>query len=72
MKLSENAMIDSKLSYIHLNPVHESVITRWLKQYNLRKTQYLAGHQYLSSTEAYQKSDLEGLQEVVQKYLPLG
>lgn len=57
---------------ISVNQIRASVITKWLKQYNLRKTQYLAGHKYISSTEAYQKNDLEGLQEVVQKYHPLG
>ena len=57
---------------ISVNQIRASVITKWLKQYNLRKAQYLAGHKYISSTEAYQKNDLEGLQEVVQKYHPLG
>ncbi|MEM0941016.1 MAG: tyrosine-type recombinase/integrase [Bacteroidota bacterium] len=44
---------------ISVNQIRASVITKWLKQYNLRKTQYLAGHKYISSTEAYQKNDLE-------------
>lgn len=57
---------------ISVNQIRASVITKWLKKYNLRKVQYLAGHKYISSTEAYQKNDLEGLQEVVQKYHPLG
>lgn len=57
---------------ISVNQIRASVITKWLKQCKLRKTQYLAGHKYISSTEAYQKNDLEGLQESVQKYHPLG
>ena len=49
-----------------------SVIMKWLKQYNLRQVQYLAGHRYISSTEAYQQNDMEGLSEEVNKFHPLG
>lgn len=49
-----------------------SVITKWLKQHNLREAQYLAGHRYISSTESYLQNDLEGLQEEIQQYHPLG
>jgi len=48
-----------------------SVITNWLKQYNLRKTQYLAGHRYISSTERYLQDDLENLHEIVNNYHPI-
>ena len=49
-----------------------SVISKWLKQYNLRQVQYLAGHRYISSTEAYQQNEMEGLTEKVNKFHPLG
>lgn len=49
-----------------------SVISKWLKQHNLRKVQYLAGHRYISSTEAYQQNEMEGLTEEVNKFHPLG
>ena len=49
-----------------------SVIVKWLKQYNLREVQYLAGHRYISSTEAYRQSEMEGLSEEVNKFHPLG
>jgi len=49
-----------------------SVITKWLKIYNLREVQYLAGHRYISSTEDYLENDIEGLQEEVQQYHPIG
>jgi integrase/recombinase XerD len=49
-----------------------SVITNWLKIYNLRQVQYMAGHRYVSSTEAYQEKDLEALKEGIKKYHPLG
>jgi integrase/recombinase XerD len=48
-----------------------SVIMKWLKQYNLREVQYLAGHRYISSTEAYQQNEMEGLSEEVNKFHPL-
>lgn len=49
-----------------------SVIVKWLKQYNLREVQYMAGHRYISSTEAYRQSEMEGLSEEVNKFHPLG
>lgn len=57
-----------------VNPkqIRASVIVKWLRQYNLREVQYLAGHRYISSTEAYQQSEMEGLTEEVNKFHPLG
>lgn len=52
--------------------IRASVVTKWVKMYNLRKTQYLAGHRYISSTESYLQNDMEGLQEEVQQFHPLG
>ena len=52
--------------------IRTSVITHWLKNYNLREVQYMAGHRYVSSTEAYKVNDLEGLTEDVLKYHPIG
>jgi integrase/recombinase XerD len=52
--------------------IRASVITKWLKQHNLREVQYLAGHRYISSTESYQQNDMEGLLEEIQQYHPLG
>jgi integrase/recombinase XerD len=48
-----------------------SVITNWLKVHNLRKTQYMAGHKYVSSTEAYQVNNIDELHENITKYHPL-
>jgi site-specific recombinase XerD len=48
-----------------------SVITNWLKIHNLRKVQYMAGHRYISSTEAYQANNIEELQDDVKRYHPL-
>lgn len=52
--------------------IRASVITYWLKNYNLRESQYRAGHRYVSSTEAYLVNDLEDLQEDITKFHPLG
>lgn len=57
---------------INAKQIRASVITKWLKQHNLREVQYLAGHRYISSTESYQENNLEGLQEEVQQFHPLG
>jgi len=51
--------------------IRASVITHWLKKYNLRQVQYMAGHRYVSSTEAYFINDLEGLSEDITKFHPL-
>ena len=56
----------------NLQQIRASVITHWLKQYNLREVQYRAGHRYVSSTEAYLVNDLEGLQEDIGKFHPIG
>ena len=51
--------------------IRTSVITHWLKNYNLREVQYFAGHRYVSSTEAYLINDLDDLQEEIEKYHPI-
>lgn len=52
--------------------IRASVITKWLKQHNLRQVQYMAGHRYISSTEAYQQNEMEGLTDEVNRFHPLG
>jgi site-specific recombinase XerD len=56
----------------NVKQIRASVITHWLKQYNLRKVQYMSGHRYISSTEKFKINDIEGLQEEVTKYHPIG
>ncbi len=51
--------------------IRASVITSWLKRYNLREVQYFAGHRYVSSTESYLINDMEGLQDDINKYHPI-
>ena len=52
--------------------IRASVITKWVKMYNLRQAQYLAGHRYISTTEGYLQNDMEGLKEEIEKFHPLG
>jgi len=52
--------------------IRTSVISNWLKVHNLRKVQYMAGHRYVSSTEAYQLNNIEELQDDIKKYHPIG
>jgi integrase/recombinase XerD len=51
--------------------IRSGVITWWLKNYNLRQVQYMAGHKYVSSTERYQLNNLDKLQRKIEKYHPL-
>jgi site-specific recombinase XerD len=57
---------------VNAKQLRASVIVKWLKMYNLRKVQYLAGHRYISATEAYRQNEMEGLSEEVNKFHPLG
>jgi len=59
-------------SVLNAKQIRTSVITKWLKVHNLREVQHLAGHRYISSTESYLQNDMEGLQEEVQQFHPLG
>ena len=52
--------------------IRNSVIANWLKHYNLREVQVMAGHKYVSSTEKFQISQIDDLSEKVEKYHPLG
>ena len=51
--------------------IRASVLTYWLKTKNIREVQYMAGHRYVSSTDRYQTTKLEGLQELINELHPL-
>ena len=57
--------------FINFKQVRTTVITKWLKQYNLREVQYMAGHRYISSTEKYLVNNTEDLQEAIDKFHPI-
>ena len=58
-------------TFINFKQVRTSVITHWLKHYNLREVQYRAGHRYVSSTEAYLVNQIDDLQADIDKFHPI-
>lgn len=69
MMLAHLKKINSRVK--NFDQLRTSVITAWLKQYDLRKVQYLAGHKYVSSTEAYKANCIDELQDDIAKFHPL-
>ena len=57
--------------FINFLQVRTSVITFWLKQYNLRQVQYRAGHKHIISTEAYLINDIDDLQKEIDSFHPI-
>lgn len=57
-------------NFVSFTQLRSSVITNWLKVYGLRKTQIMAGHRYISSTEKYKANDLEDLINDIDKSHP--
>ena len=55
-----------------IKQLRQSRIALWTKQHDIRQAQYLAGHKYVSSTERYEKTNLEDLQKELNKHHPLG
>lgn len=51
--------------------IRASVIAEWTRRYDVRIVQYMSGHKYVSSTERYQATHLEDLQEQLRKFHPL-
>lgn len=68
MLLSHLKQMNSKVKSI--DQLRASVIVHWLKLYNLRKVQVMAGHRYISSTEAYKANNLDDLKEDIKNYHP--
>lgn len=69
-KISEELKLIN-YNYQNAIQIRNSVIVNWLKQNNLRKTQYFAGHRYISSTERYQQDNLESLHEMINNFHPI-
>jgi len=66
-----NEIKSKNKQFINFKQVRTSVITHWLKQYNLRQVQYMAGHRYVSSTEGYLVNQMEDLQADIDQYHPM-
>jgi site-specific recombinase XerD len=52
--------------------IRASVILYWLKQYNKRQVQYMAGHRYIDSTERYAIQETDSLTDLLVKHHPFG
>lgn len=50
--------------------IRASVIMNWLKLYNIRQVQYMAGHKQISTTERYKEEDIHDLQKQLELYHP--
>jgi integrase/recombinase XerD len=55
---------------VKLSQLRQSRITLWIKQYGLRKAQYMAGFRRVLSIERYRDPNLENLKSEVNKYHP--
>jgi site-specific recombinase XerD len=69
-KISEELKLIN-YNYQNAIQIRNSVIVNWLKIHNLRKTQVLAGHKYISSTERYKQDNLESLHEMINSFHPI-
>lgn len=71
-------MLQSLLNFIrkqnskikNLEQIRASVITQWVKQYDLRKAQYLAGHKYVRTTESYKQNNMDELKADIKNFHP--
>lgn len=70
-KLSKEIKEQNK-KFTNFQQVRASVITHWLKQYNLRQVQYMAGHRYIYSTEKYLANQVEDLLNDIDNFHPIG
>lgn len=56
--------------FTNFKQLRASVITHWLKVYNLREVQNRAGHRYVSSTEKYLVNQIDELQSDIDSFHP--
>jgi site-specific recombinase XerD len=57
-------------NFLNYTQIRASVITFWLKTQGLRKTQYMAGHRNISTTEAYLPNNYEDLANDINRLHP--
>jgi integrase/recombinase XerD len=69
-KLLTNNVKSIDTNFLNFNQVRASVITNWLKVHGLRKTQIMAGHRSIGSTEKYVANQMEGLINDITQYNP--
>lgn len=54
-----------------LSVIRSSIIANWLKRYNLRQVQYMAGHKKVQATESYKTQSLDKLKTEIETFHPL-
>ncbi|MGB3947584.1 MAG: site-specific integrase [Bacteroidia bacterium] len=52
--------------------VRASVVLHWIKMYDKRQVQYMAGHRYINSTKHYEVQEMDSLTDMLTKYHPFG
>jgi integrase/recombinase XerD len=52
--------------------IRASLILYWLKKYNKRQVQYMAGHKYIDITEKYAVQQTDTLKDLLTKHHPFG
>lgn len=57
-------------NFLSFQQLRASVITNWLNLYGLRKTQQMAGHRHISTTEKYKQNDFSKLTDDINKLHP--
>ena len=57
-------------NFLSFEQIRTSIITNWLKVHGLRKTQVMAGHRQISTTEKYKTNDLQQLTDDISKLHP--
>lgn len=62
--------INPQIKNVH--HIRASVILYWLKQYNKRQVQYMAGHRYIDSTERYALQEMDTLTDQLTRHHPFG
>ncbi len=68
-KLKKNL---NNIKFKNLQQVRNSVITNWLKHYDLMQVKYMAGHRFVSSTERYNMANVEELKQKILRVHPMG
>ena len=56
--------------FLSFEQIRTSIITNWLKVHGLRKTQIMAGHRQISTTEKYKTNNLDDLINDIDKLHP--
>jgi integrase/recombinase XerD len=70
-KAIKETAIQTNIHFTRLYALRQSRVAIWIKQYGLRKAQYMAGYKTIASVELYQVNDIADLQEQIKLLHPL-